>query len=179
MISAEAPVLFAKAAQIFITELTLRAWIHTEDNKRRTLQVTLLSCMNSSSSFPLSPTCFASSSFASVIFLLFLCVCPITSLFRVFPSSVRLLPVSWGSIPASPLRSLRRFSYFSLYWLWKWSQVGTSDPLFIWCHFACSAVLKLSKMDSEVMWRGNEAGNLRPMKLTLVEIWLQLVLPGC
>lgn len=41
MISAEAPVLFAKAAQIFITELTLRAWIHTEDNKRRTLQVTL------------------------------------------------------------------------------------------------------------------------------------------
>lgn len=41
MISAEAPVLFAKAAQIFITELTLRAWIHTEDNKRRTLQVIL------------------------------------------------------------------------------------------------------------------------------------------
>ncbi|KAF6110319.1 nuclear transcription factor Y subunit gamma [Phyllostomus discolor] len=40
MISAEAPVLFAKAAQIFITELTLRAWIHTEDNKRRTLQTT-------------------------------------------------------------------------------------------------------------------------------------------
>ncbi|XP_010148267.1 PREDICTED: nuclear transcription factor Y subunit gamma, partial [Eurypyga helias] len=38
MISAEAPVLFAKAAQIFIAELTLRAWIHTEDNKRRTLQ---------------------------------------------------------------------------------------------------------------------------------------------
>ena len=42
MISAEAPVLFAKAAQIFITELTLRAWIHTEDNKRRTLQVSEL-----------------------------------------------------------------------------------------------------------------------------------------
>lgn len=38
MISAEAPVLFAKAAEIFITELSLRAWIHTEDNKRRTLQ---------------------------------------------------------------------------------------------------------------------------------------------
>uniref|UniRef100_G1KAZ2 Nuclear transcription factor Y subunit gamma n=1 Tax=Anolis carolinensis TaxID=28377 RepID=G1KAZ2_ANOCA len=38
MIRAEAPVLFAKAAQIFITELTLQAWIHTEDNKRRTLQ---------------------------------------------------------------------------------------------------------------------------------------------
>lgn len=40
MISAEAPVLFAKAAEIFINELSLRAWIHTEDNKRRTLQVT-------------------------------------------------------------------------------------------------------------------------------------------
>lgn len=38
MISAEAPVLFSKAAELFITELTLRAWIHTEDNKRRTLQ---------------------------------------------------------------------------------------------------------------------------------------------
>lgn len=38
MISAEAPVLFAKAAEIFIHELTMRAWIHTEDNKRRTLQ---------------------------------------------------------------------------------------------------------------------------------------------
>lgn len=38
MISAEAPVLFAKAAEIFITELSLRAWLHTEDNKRRTLQ---------------------------------------------------------------------------------------------------------------------------------------------
>ncbi|XP_071040544.1 nuclear transcription factor Y subunit gamma isoform X6 [Parasteatoda tepidariorum] len=38
MISAEAPVLFAKAAEVFITELSLRAWVHTEDNKRRTLQ---------------------------------------------------------------------------------------------------------------------------------------------
>jgi len=38
MISAEAPVLFAKATEIFIHELTMRAWIHTEDNKRRTLQ---------------------------------------------------------------------------------------------------------------------------------------------
>jgi nuclear transcription factor Y gamma len=38
MISAEAPVLFAKAAEIFINELSLRAWVHTEDNKRRTLQ---------------------------------------------------------------------------------------------------------------------------------------------
>lgn len=38
MISAEAPLLFAKAAEIFVHELTLRSWIHTEDNKRRTLQ---------------------------------------------------------------------------------------------------------------------------------------------
>ncbi|KAL0811845.1 hypothetical protein ABMA28_009272 [Loxostege sticticalis] len=38
MISGEAPMLFAKAAEIFIHELTLRAWSHTEDNKRRTLQ---------------------------------------------------------------------------------------------------------------------------------------------
>lgn len=43
MISAEAPLLFAKAAEIFIHELTLRAWIHTEDNKRRTLHVSFLS----------------------------------------------------------------------------------------------------------------------------------------
>ena len=39
MISAEAPVLFAKACEMFIHELTLRAWIHTDENKRRTLQV--------------------------------------------------------------------------------------------------------------------------------------------
>lgn len=38
MISAEAPMLFSKAAEVFINELTLRAWIHTEDNRRRTLQ---------------------------------------------------------------------------------------------------------------------------------------------
>lgn len=38
MISAEAPVLFAKAAEIFINELTLRSWVHAEDNRRRTLQ---------------------------------------------------------------------------------------------------------------------------------------------
>lgn len=38
MISAEAPVLFSKAAEIFIAELSLRAWLHTEENKRRTLQ---------------------------------------------------------------------------------------------------------------------------------------------
>ncbi|CAK9328358.1 unnamed protein product [Citrullus colocynthis] len=38
MISAEAPVLFARACEMFILELTLRSWNHTEENKRRTLQ---------------------------------------------------------------------------------------------------------------------------------------------
>lgn len=38
MISSEAPVIFAKACEMFILELTLRAWNHTEENKRRTLQ---------------------------------------------------------------------------------------------------------------------------------------------
>ena len=38
MISAEAPILFAEGCDIFITELTMRAWIHAEENKRRTLQ---------------------------------------------------------------------------------------------------------------------------------------------
>ncbi|CAL9037613.1 unnamed protein product [Musa banksii] len=38
MISAEVPVVFAKACEMFILELTLRSWIHTEENKRRTLQ---------------------------------------------------------------------------------------------------------------------------------------------
>uniref|UniRef100_A0A0C9QSE5 TSA: Wollemia nobilis Ref_Wollemi_Transcript_11948_1274 transcribed RNA sequence n=1 Tax=Wollemia nobilis TaxID=56998 RepID=A0A0C9QSE5_9CONI len=38
MISAEAPVLFSKACELFILELTLRSWLHTEENKRRTVQ---------------------------------------------------------------------------------------------------------------------------------------------
>ncbi|KFD47041.1 hypothetical protein M514_12084 [Trichuris suis] len=38
MISAEVPVMLAKACELFIEELTLRAWIHTEENKRKTLQ---------------------------------------------------------------------------------------------------------------------------------------------
>jgi len=38
MISAEAPVLFAKACELFILELTLRSWNYSESNKRRTLQ---------------------------------------------------------------------------------------------------------------------------------------------
>lgn len=38
MIAAEAPVLFAKAAEMFIMEMTLRGWAHTEEEGRRTLQ---------------------------------------------------------------------------------------------------------------------------------------------
>lgn len=38
MISAEAPVLFAKAVEMFILELSLRSWAYSENNKRRTLQ---------------------------------------------------------------------------------------------------------------------------------------------
>lgn len=37
MISAEAPVLFSKACELFIIELTHRAWQNTEENRRRTL----------------------------------------------------------------------------------------------------------------------------------------------
>lgn len=43
MISAEAPVLFAKACEMFILELTYRAWAQTEEAKRRTLQRTDIS----------------------------------------------------------------------------------------------------------------------------------------
>ncbi|MED6143868.1 hypothetical protein PIB30_009944 [Stylosanthes scabra] len=38
MISAEAPIIFAKACEMFIMELTMRAWNNAEENKRRTLQ---------------------------------------------------------------------------------------------------------------------------------------------
>lgn len=41
MISSETPVLFAKACEIFIVELTYRAWAFTLDSKRRTLQVSV------------------------------------------------------------------------------------------------------------------------------------------
>ncbi|KAJ1267664.1 hypothetical protein BS78_07G074700 [Paspalum vaginatum] len=37
-IGGDVPLLLAKACEMFIKELTLRAWLHTEDNKRRTLQ---------------------------------------------------------------------------------------------------------------------------------------------
>ncbi|KAI4370260.1 hypothetical protein MLD38_018627 [Melastoma candidum] len=38
MVAAEAPVLFAKACEMFILELTKRAWNHVEESCRRTLQ---------------------------------------------------------------------------------------------------------------------------------------------
>jgi nuclear transcription factor Y gamma len=38
MISQEAPLLFNKACELFILEMTIRAWMHTEEHKRRTLQ---------------------------------------------------------------------------------------------------------------------------------------------
>ena len=37
MISAEAPVLFAKACEMFIIEMTIRAYYHAKQNKRKTL----------------------------------------------------------------------------------------------------------------------------------------------
>jgi len=37
MISAEAPVLFAKACEMFILEMTVRGWEYAENNKRKTL----------------------------------------------------------------------------------------------------------------------------------------------
>lgn len=40
MISPEAPVIFAKACEMFIQELTLRSWNHAEENRRRTLKKT-------------------------------------------------------------------------------------------------------------------------------------------
>jgi nuclear transcription factor Y gamma len=38
MIAGEAPVLLGKACELLIKELTVRAWRHTERNRRRTLQ---------------------------------------------------------------------------------------------------------------------------------------------
>ncbi|XP_059306758.1 nuclear transcription factor Y subunit C-1-like [Lycium ferocissimum] len=37
MISAEAPIVFAKACELFILELTIRFWLHAEGEERRTL----------------------------------------------------------------------------------------------------------------------------------------------
>ncbi|KAK6943315.1 Histone H2A/H2B/H3 [Dillenia turbinata] len=38
MISTETPILFAKAYEVFILELTIQSWLHVEENKRRTFQ---------------------------------------------------------------------------------------------------------------------------------------------
>lgn len=38
MISSETPILFSKACELFIMEVTLRAWLQTEVSKRRTVQ---------------------------------------------------------------------------------------------------------------------------------------------
>ncbi|KAH6755037.1 nuclear factor Y [Perilla frutescens var. hirtella] len=38
MISGEAPILFSKACELFIEELTKRAWLMTLQGKRRTMQ---------------------------------------------------------------------------------------------------------------------------------------------
>ena len=48
MISAEAPVLFGRACELFIQELTIRAWAAAGEVKRKTLQrsdvATAISC---------------------------------------------------------------------------------------------------------------------------------------
>lgn len=38
MISGEGPILIAKASEFLIEELTLRAWLHAENHRRKTLQ---------------------------------------------------------------------------------------------------------------------------------------------
>ncbi|MCE3051760.1 Nuclear transcription factor Y subunit C-2 [Datura stramonium] len=38
MVSAETPILFSKACEFFILELTLRSWLHAEENKQQTLE---------------------------------------------------------------------------------------------------------------------------------------------
>ncbi|KAM1021812.1 hypothetical protein ACFX2I_042861 [Malus domestica] len=38
VIFSEAPVLFAKACDFFIPELTIRSWLHAEESKRQALQ---------------------------------------------------------------------------------------------------------------------------------------------
>merc|ERR1711968_389049 len=40
MIASEAPALFSKACEFLIEELTTRAWVQTEENRRRTMQRT-------------------------------------------------------------------------------------------------------------------------------------------
>lgn len=38
MVASEVPILFSKITEKFVEELTLRAWLNTEENKRRILQ---------------------------------------------------------------------------------------------------------------------------------------------
>jgi nuclear transcription factor Y gamma len=38
MISSDAPALFAKACELFLIEITHRAWIHADGKRRKTLQ---------------------------------------------------------------------------------------------------------------------------------------------
>lgn len=38
MVASEVPILFSKVTEKFVEELTLRAWLNTEENKRRILQ---------------------------------------------------------------------------------------------------------------------------------------------
>ncbi|KAK3006165.1 hypothetical protein RJ639_015727 [Escallonia herrerae] len=38
VVSANTPVLFSKACELLVMELTLRAWLHTQDDERKTLQ---------------------------------------------------------------------------------------------------------------------------------------------
>ncbi|CAG2102799.1 unnamed protein product [Medioppia subpectinata] len=40
MVASEVPILFSLAAEKFIEEFTLRAWMHTEESKRKILQAT-------------------------------------------------------------------------------------------------------------------------------------------
>ncbi|KAK7412909.1 hypothetical protein VNO78_04651 [Psophocarpus tetragonolobus] len=51
MVSAEAPVVFAKACEMFIMELTKRAWAHAEENKRKTLMSDILSTISRTNIF--------------------------------------------------------------------------------------------------------------------------------
>lgn len=39
MVASEVPILFSLVAEVFIEELTLRAWMSTEDGKRKILQI--------------------------------------------------------------------------------------------------------------------------------------------
>lgn len=182
MISAEAPVLFAKAAQIFITELTLRAWIHTEDNKRRTLQVrytrrgvwplfsssfySFFTCSSMSDrtcvSLPLS--WFFTYLYSTTFFFSTLLTPVSPCIILVCHFYVQNVLVSVCPIPASPWGiSLCLVLSPSIDFESKAMQAPVTH-FSLRCHFACSAVPKLNKMDS-----GNDARGKR--KLGTWERW--------